>query len=303
MISFKEFLTEARIEKIARPWKTKEVAGSEDIAVVYKTILSKCPSFPRMIQNGGILFRGWSSSRSANAFSPARDHLTVIDTTKSRRLSRDTNNFYQACLDYSPAMSAVPSRTTSLITATHVNTAIQFGAFSIIIPFENTTIAISKQEDMFWQHIGNGVGLESISIFAGDYLMPPGHTHFDVKSLDTVKNIADSWTADDIEKIKRDDHVPGAIGLFSQFKNDRFDNFCKKYITPSKLGISLYTVGDKLPATSAVRRGIDTRFSGNEAWFTGKAFSIPDTLWADLIEYAKTDLKLKVNRNCDVTDI
>lgn len=296
MKSFKEFLQEAHGNNVLKSWSAKPVTDI-DAKALYSKIIKQCPEFPTMLQNGGILFRGWSASRT-NASLAHGIHL--VDTRKSVRRSRDTNNFYQMCFDHAPALKGIPSRSNSMIAATHRDAALQFGSMSIIIPFSRTPIAVYKQEDLFFHAPDKKIsdsGFEDIGNFVDTYA-PSAASYFTEKDIPRIKIALDKLTAD---KPGLSLHAETNMKrLFTQFKTNRFDNFCAKYLTPEKIGIKLYHAGDKLPMSDNVRKAEDAinRHRGNEVWFSGQAFSIDVDSWLELLDYCSTELRIKIHSNC-----
>ena len=294
MISFKQFLNEGVVYK----WTIKKLGPvKKDIPALYDLITKNTPQFPKMLSNGGILVRGWQHGGREE------DDTFIIDTSTSHRTSRDTNNFYQVCMDYSPALKGYPSRTNSLICGTHPAAALQHGEMSVIIPFGKTPIAAFDSEDMFF-HTIMGESFEQISNFIGNFY-----------TRKTGKSLGRAFELKDVPKLKQaietiqktpDSDYDHFEKIFYQFKENKFDSFINKYFTPRALHIKKFKPGDVFPVSDNSRKSdmhaAESRNPGNEVWFSGEAFSVDLGTWNMLVAHAKK-LGIKVHPFCEMDEI
>jgi hypothetical protein len=137
VISFKEFLKEAVITK----WAFKDVSPDQAISIIEKD----CTSFKKALENDCLIYRGFKIDYDND--SPLVSKSTVIDSTGSVRTSRDSNNIYQLALDKLLSERGMPTRSSSFICSTNVDTARGYGQFRVMIPFDGAKIALAPEED------------------------------------------------------------------------------------------------------------------------------------------------------------
>jgi hypothetical protein len=132
MQTFKQFLAEA----VVKSWDVKSVKLEDAI----NFLNTYCKDGLKAVQNGGLMFRG--DSKLTKDFQ-------IIDTTKSLRTSRDSNNAYQLMMDNSTSLTGYPSRSNSLICSSSIWTALEHGEAVVIIPVDGTRVAVSSKDDFF----------------------------------------------------------------------------------------------------------------------------------------------------------
>jgi hypothetical protein len=141
MKTFKEFLSEAVIKK----WKINNLTVKKAI----KILNTNCKQGLMAIKNDGLIYRGFTGTGDLD-----KSDINFIDTSKSARTSRDTNNFYQLAMDASRNLSEYPSRTKSLICSTDFDTTSSYGTSFVIIPFDGVKVAYGTQSDFLNSYIG-----------------------------------------------------------------------------------------------------------------------------------------------------
>jgi len=142
MITFKNYL--ALFEdgaNVSVPWESTDIPPSK---VTTEYILAHCSDWLNDLENGKLLYRGTKSASSP---------FKLVDTTNSKRSSRDTNNLYQVIMDASENMKDVPSRSNSIISVSNHNTALAYSEMSptkayLMLPFNSTKIACFKYTDI-----------------------------------------------------------------------------------------------------------------------------------------------------------
>lgn len=129
-------VTELLNEAIVKHAKAKDLDVEKAIGFLNKN----CRSGLLAIKNGGVLFRGVTSSAAFGDF-------TLVDTKTLNRTSRDSYNGYQLMMDYAKELKDVPSRSNSLICTTSSTTASGYGTVYAVFPVDGTKIAVSTTDD------------------------------------------------------------------------------------------------------------------------------------------------------------
>ena len=137
MISFKQFLKEAVISK----WTSKDVSQEQVLSIIEKD----CTSFKKALANSCLIYRGFKMDYDSD--NPLISKSAIIDSSSSIRTSRDSNNIYQLAMDKLLAEKGLPTRSSSFICSTNVDTARGYGQFRVMIPFDGTKIALAPEED------------------------------------------------------------------------------------------------------------------------------------------------------------
>lgn len=80
--------------------------------------------------------------------------FSVVDTSKSERVSNNTRNYYTAILDSSPKMAGWPKRSKSLICSTKMSRASSYAMLKndwlyAVIPFDDAKIGAVNRDDMW----------------------------------------------------------------------------------------------------------------------------------------------------------
>lgn len=146
MITFKNYLQLFEDPdlppNVSIPWEATDLIPSQ---VNAEFVLKHCSDSLNDLENGKILFRGDGATSSP---------FKIINTAKSKRSSKDTNNLYQLIMDTSENMKDVPSRSNSIISSSNHSVALAYGKESpmktyLILPFNGTKIACFKHADIF----------------------------------------------------------------------------------------------------------------------------------------------------------
>ena len=280
MITFKDFLA----EKIIVAPKVSEL----DIANAIKLLNKHCKNGLAAITNGGVIFRGSKSYANVK--------FGVVDSTSSFRTSRDTNNVYQIMMDSSSALVDYPRRSNSLVCSTDLDDASSYGSPMVVIPFDGTKIAISKNFDFLHVKPKNSLigiysgleGLDNISTFIRDVMIEfcrktkQKNPKVDIDSYEAAiivnpEKFCDEWTYGfDLEA--RDSKKLRSIVMGSKTP---FRDLSSTIMTPYTLDLKLVEFGGKLPFES-------------ECWFSGKCIIINPLVFAGILHSLKQQ-KAKVS--------
>lgn len=146
-ISFKNFLINEDVvgKNVHIKWKTSKIDSIDQFAAELK---KHCWNSINSLFYGTKIQRGFSKSIDFD--------MGFIDTTNSKRQSRDTNNIYQLMMDNSKSLEHVPSRSTSMICSTDAEKADNFSGSEgpyIVIPFNGVDIAFINAPDIFDIHL------------------------------------------------------------------------------------------------------------------------------------------------------
>lgn len=147
MTTFKNFLRETGEPKKVLPdnvltaWSKQEVSPTE----LTNLVLEHCSDWINDLKNGKLLYRGTKQDSTI---------ASIIDSSNSSRMSKDSNNLYQLIMDESDSMEDVPSRSNSIIASTYIFIAMMYGNDNkfnthLIIPYNGTKIAHINYADMF----------------------------------------------------------------------------------------------------------------------------------------------------------
>jgi hypothetical protein len=278
MITFKQYLEEAAVVK----WEAQPLAIKQAIELLnleYRDGL-------KAITTGGVLFRGdWKLNKTK---------ISVIDTTNSRRTSKDTTNLYQLMMDISPSLKGFHSRSNSLICSSNSDTARQYAksnATFIIVPIDGTIITVSSQEDFGQNQFINGNGLfKSLDLSYFDARLC---LFLDYLGMRTPKKFTNAAEIDDfLSRVDPDKFTKSWCLTFKSATEEAVKNFYVKnqakvfsalaanLMTPKSLELKNVQFGKKLPEDV-------------ECWFSGKAIAIPFGMFNSmLVQLNKSGFKI-----------
>lgn len=150
MITFKQYLDSegSILEAMIKPWFTKKV--DPEMAINFLNQHAKAGL--TAIKNGGLVYRGFSKAISGDSYGAPKSFVAV-DSSTGERTSRDTDNAYQICMDYSPAMAGWPKRGKSFICSSSKSTADGYGDPYVMVPLDGTKIAVAPVGDIFRMQI------------------------------------------------------------------------------------------------------------------------------------------------------
>lgn len=159
MISFKKFISE-------NPGADKDQNGIySPQQVSTEEFISWCEKYaPGYLKN----ISSASNSKIFRGFKNISAHSTgKIDTDKMNRMSANTFNYYTLWMDNSPAWSAFPKRSKSLICSTSISAAGDYArnsAAQLIIPADSNKIGICSDDDLWFSfHVLDEMAADSIS--------------------------------------------------------------------------------------------------------------------------------------------
>jgi hypothetical protein len=284
VISFKEFLTEKKIE----PWSVEKISVDEAIAMLNKY----CKSGLKAIETGTLLYRG-SKGLGGQSFK-------VLDSTNSVRTSRDTSNMYQLMMDTSESMSKIPSRSNSFICSTSRNTAENYGHTAVVFPFDGSPIAVSSIPDFIEAKIDDRDITDRISkelrrtadevggCLKYNLGIKPGAGVYQWTDASMINSKLKAIGKDKIKKEWNSYFFNGKPSpkfdalLNSANVNKIFTAICTHMITPASINVSVAHMGDKLK-------------DNVECWFSGKAIAIPPKVFAQILVKLKNANKSSVH--------
>lgn len=180
-------VSELLLEKtlIKKPWKVDKVTLEDAIKLLNK----HCQRSLNDIANGTVLWRGMGSVGK----------VAALDSTKAYRTSRDSNNLYQVAMEVSDNLKNIPPRSRSFICSNNVDTAESHGKLTYaIFPYDGTTIASIKSDDMFTITLPQtGGGVEDFSNGLQESLERLGIKPNEKKKYTSAKIIDDGLSAHD----------------------------------------------------------------------------------------------------------
>jgi len=269
MLRFKSFLNEVK--------STYGVASRENDPIGR---ILESPGMLRAIKNASVLYRSMSDSLKHGA--------SIIDSAGTQRYSVATNNIYQMMMDASPALADFPSRTRSIICSTNTKSLSLYGQNAyIILPFDNTPLAVSRTSDFISQeiHALDNIGLDIFSMGIGFILSdlgikPDAKTKYiDIKKLDKQLEDAsiteEQWN--DISKNHKGE-IANIIfltirKLYKKNKSNVFKTLAAQIMTPNSLDLSLVRAGAIIPDNK-----------GKEVWFEGKALALTPLTFINIVK-------------------
>lgn len=142
MITFKQFIGQHLLEKtlISKPWEVKKLKTKD--AIEY--LNNNCKDGLKAIASNGVIYRSFGKAPGKAG------KMLELDSSSSVRTSRDTNNLYQLMFDTSKSMSDVPSRSSSFICSSSLDSVNSMSnVIYAMVPLDGTTIAVCNDEDIF----------------------------------------------------------------------------------------------------------------------------------------------------------
>lgn len=126
--------------------RTKPLSMSE----MGDILLKHCKDY---VHNHKSWFPLWRGRKN-----PSYD-IGYVDPTLIKRSSRDNQDYYNLILDNAPNWRNYPKRSQSLICTTQKSNAKTYGEVFFVIPFDNPTIGVCPQFDLWWsfprlKHVG-----------------------------------------------------------------------------------------------------------------------------------------------------
>jgi hypothetical protein len=139
MITFREFAEQHISEAIIKPWQSEGKSFEEAMSLLEKHAKN---GLKGAIQNGGMIYRGFETS-------PGTEHdFFMMDSSVGLRTSKDTDNLYQLMFSVSTKMKGIPDRSKSFICSTNIANAATYGHVYVMVPFDDTVIAVSRNSDL-----------------------------------------------------------------------------------------------------------------------------------------------------------
>lgn len=242
-----------------KPLKFKPVDTAKAIAMLNK----HCKNALWMLEKDRPIWRGFSWK------SEPEDGFTVIDPTKSERISTNTSNHYTVLLDNNPYNKQIglPKRSKSLIASTDRSYADRYGLLFAVVPFDTTPIGCVGHDDM-WE--------TRMSIFGKKVTIEDLNSLYDSLKIDDTleafKKISNEFSTDAkmpdwafiyIERFLKMKLSPAQK---AQIKNDFLGYLLDAY--------SAKNTGHKVATTATLDRTKD-----QEVWVGGKCMVIDSLTW------------------------
>jgi hypothetical protein len=177
---------------------------------------------------------------------------------KERKSANIHTNYYTLLIDNLPSWKNYPLRSRSIICSTDERYAKSYGTPYVVIPYDNTNIAIAPEDDL-WDSFPKLFKLGSLGQF-NDYL-----EHLFIKyDLDVFNN--------DYGSLK-----DALIQINSFGYKDRYDIFDSKDVMKTL---------DKLmsPDYNGFKLGLKNMSFGKEVWIQGKSILINNNIFWDIID-------------------
>lgn len=268
MLSFKIFLQEA-----------KDRPSEKEVTDVMKYFTGPASTALTAIKNGDVLYRGLSSKLP--------HQITLLDTAGMKRTSAGTNNVYQLMMDSSSSLKSFPSRSKSLICTTNIKGTRIYGWPHIILPFNETDMAVSALDDFIVQELfdfgGEPVEITDVAdsflrVFKLLGINPQDAKAGKFTSLSELdKELAkiDFTDAELLRKLFSASRYSEDTSLIQMLrkapKGKALSTMAEKIFTPGNMSISLIRFGSPLPD--------DQR----EVWFTGKALAFHPSAFLEVL--------------------
>ena len=135
-MNFKQFLSEIAVSKTPR---YVDIEIDEAISI----LKDHCKNALWMIKENRPIFRG-----DPNVLFDV-SKIKVVDTTKTKRASQNTTNFYTVIFDNHPGRKDFPKRSESFIGTTSRQYASDYGDPFVIIPYDTAKIGFVNSQDMW----------------------------------------------------------------------------------------------------------------------------------------------------------
>jgi hypothetical protein len=208
--------------------------------------------------------------------------FSVVDTSKSERVSNNTRNYYTAILDSSPLMADFPKRSKSLICSMTKNRALSYAMYEsdwlfAVVPFDDAKIGAVNSEDIWDRQV----------------------------TIGGITKRIEAWN-DVWYRFHADDDINGLKELATQLKNGVMANVVVGFSKPFPAEVrkdlmkAIYTAYDptKLGFTLHNSATIKNAKKG-EVWVGGEVMMIKKPMW-DRIRKAYNDLRVAAGQ--DVKD-
>lgn len=268
LLSFNDYCNTVN-EDVGKPWVFKPVSDEEVIS-----LLKKNKEFERAYKNGNLIYRGFSQiSNFENVIS---------DSSLGSRTSRDSNNLYQAMLDYCDDNKNYPSRTKSFICTSDIQTAKGYAYPFVMIPLtpKSKVIMVSNRSDFWGTHIDSDFYSGNIISFSNDLRellidkmgvrKPKPGLSWSLGEIKIVDNLLhkETLTEKGLENLNR--NWTDTIGYRARRKEFSPNSFPLKDMANSSL--SYKDIGVKKVKYGDLFRSGDIDY---EVWFSGPALCIP----------------------------
>lgn len=302
-----------KVSDLLEDYKAKPEIMPIEVRNAIDLLNNHCKDGLKAISNNGLLIRGFGSNVEKIARKDVQ--AAIVDSTKSVRTSRGSNNFYQLMMDRSEALKDYPSRSNSFICTTDVNIAAAYGKVIIMVPFDRTLVAVSSNGDIFSnsrvkllkyvsfsfkEFIGSSNqfnkssvdrinGLSQIELLRLLYDKKFGFT----KSQEKLNNLLSKSDSGHVTP-KMISMALSSLGFdygsaqykaFSKAlasnKKDKFDILATELATPESLGLKLVKFGEPLRQKT-------------ECWFSGKAIALTPYLFIDIINELQKTKEIKI---------
>jgi hypothetical protein len=283
MISFKQFLKEGDLpHNVQKAWSTK--AATEEQAVAWLIANNQ-----EALASGKLIYRGFQD--------PPQEDMLFIDSSNSRRTSRDSSGMYQAMMDNSDAFKNVPSRSNSFICTTTESQTRRYGVSFVMFPKKGTPLAVSEVDDFFNSSISGeamqcyGMGsIESMNLSIGRHL----RDGFNIKpnrgmTATEIDDVLNNVKVEEFMKEMGLDKSKAAPAILAQIEKqggkDYFTALANVIATPNNFGVEVVTYGTAK---------LDTN---TELWFSGNALVVDSKHLSTLLQKLPPEIKVAPSIN------
>lgn len=272
MITFKKFLEAEVIPIVSTPQKVD--------AALLKFIRDNCADSLWMFENASPIWRGERHLASILG----SDGVAVIDTTKSKRSSQNTGNWYTVILDNHPAYAEYPKRSQSLICTTRHSVAKTYGVSKVmaIIPFDTAKIGWVNARDI-WDKSVNIDGSRESLLGMNDLFVALEDHGLDDDSWESFVKFSNYLKTDEALRAEVAKELP-SIGVESKNIEAWLNDFAGKIREAyADMNLEKYTP-KTIQSIKGVFGGVDDNNKAFELWVGGKVLCMSQDVFEELSE-------------------
>lgn len=151
--TFRQFITETAVKQSPKYTRL-------ELQEAIEILETKCKKNLWMVHENRPFYRGDSQLHEFPGFNKKIPNAYTVDTTKTQRVSTNTNNIYTEIFDNHPKMKSFPKRSRSLIASTGSHYAWGYGGSDgrfILVPYDTAKVGIVGKSDIW--------GINSIEMF------------------------------------------------------------------------------------------------------------------------------------------
>lgn len=217
-------------------------------------ITQDCSAALSEIKQGRAIYKGIQKS-----FNSKNSNFYLTDPSKKIRKSRNTQNYYTLLLDNLPSWEGYPKRSQSLICTSSYSKATRYGEVYIVLPFNNSQIAICPYNDI-WNSFPLLISsLGYFNAMFNNHVIPDKNYIDFIGLCFTMKN----YLIRDFKDQAKHELMSQLISLFKKANSPKdIENAFNKIFDPIKNGFTKGKIGNiEIPLN-------------REIWTDGKAYLI-----------------------------